>query len=154
MVPGKLDFLLPLLQMCYFDYMNFESAKSKTIDICTKIFCGSMILFYVLWIMFHDESGTPYPVKFEVALLMIVVSVLCNFGFYLSLGNCKKKFKKTIISLLLIATFFNFFMFVSIAHNPFQFLEEVQWYVLRKILAYGSVLFTLAMSVFVLRYEE
>ena len=60
--------------MCYFDYMNFESAKAKTKDICTKIFCGGMILFYVLWIMFHDESGTPYPVKFEIALLMIVVS--------------------------------------------------------------------------------
>jgi hypothetical protein len=44
---------------CYFDYMIFESAKSKTIDICTKMFCGSMILFYVLWIMFHDESGSP-----------------------------------------------------------------------------------------------
>jgi hypothetical protein len=62
--------------------MNIESAMAKTIDICTKIFCGSMILFYVLWIMFHDESGTPYPVKFEIALLMIVVSVICNFGFY------------------------------------------------------------------------
>jgi hypothetical protein len=140
--------------MCYFDYMNFESAKSKTIDICTKMFCGSMILFYVLWIMFHDESGTPYPVKFEIALLMIVVSVLCNFGFYLSLGNCKKKFKKSIITLLLIAAFFNFFMFISFAHTPFEFLDEEQWSILRMYLAYGSVLFSLAISLFVLRYKE
>lgn len=140
--------------MCYFDYMNFESAKPKTIDICTKMFCGSMILFYVLWIMFHDESGTPYPVKFEIALLMIVVSVLCNFGFYLSLGNCKKKFKKTIITLLLIAAFFNFFMFISFAHTPFEFLDEEQWSILRMYLAYGSLLFSLAISLFVLRYKE
>jgi len=56
--------------------MNFESAKAKTIDICTKLFCGAMILFYVLWIMLHDESGSPYPVKFEIALLMIVVCAL------------------------------------------------------------------------------
>ena len=134
--------------------MNFESAKSKTIDICTKMFCGSMILFYVLWIMFHDESGTPYPVKFEIALLMIVVSVFCNFGFYLSLVNCKKKFKKTIISLLLIAAFFNFFMFISFAHTPFEFLDEEQWSILRMYLACGSVLFSLAISVFVLRYKK
>lgn len=140
--------------MCYFDYMNFESAKAKTIDICTKSFCGGMILFYVLWIMFHDESGTPYPVKFEIALLMIVVSVLCNLGFYLSLGNCKKKFKKTIISLLLISAFFNFFMFVSFAHTPFEFLDEEQWSMLRMYFAYGSVLFSLAISLFVLRYKE
>lgn len=113
-----------------------------------------MILFYVLWIMFHDESGTPYPVKFEIALLMIVVSVICNFGFYLSLGNCKKKFKKTIISLLLIAAFFNFFMFISFAHTPFEFLDEEQWSILRMYLAYGSVLFSLAISLFVLRYKE
>jgi hypothetical protein len=134
--------------------MNFESAKAKPIDICTKFFCGSMILFYVLWIMFHDESGTPYPAKFEIALLMVVVSVLCNFGFYLSLGNCKKKFKKTIITLLLIAAFFNFFMFVSFAHTPFEFLDEEQWSMLRMYLAYGSVLFSLVISVFVLRYKK
>ena len=134
--------------------MNFESAKSKAIDICTKMFCGSMILFYVLWIMFHDESGTPYPVKFEIALLMIVVSVLCNFGFYLSLGNCKMKFRKTIISLLLIAAFFNFFMFISFAHTPFELLDEEQWSILRMYLAYGSVLFSLAISLFVLRNKE
>ena len=134
--------------------MSFESANAKTIDICTKLFCGSMILFYVLWIMFHDESGTPYPAKFEIVLLMIVVSVLCNFGFYLSLGNCKKKFKKTIISLLLIAAFFNFFMFISFAHTPFEFLDEEQWSILRMYLAYGSVLFSLAISLFVLRYKE
>ncbi len=140
--------------MCYFDYMNFESAKAKTKDICTKIFCGGMILFYVLWIMFHDESGTPYPVKFEIALLMIVVSVLCNIGFYISLGDCKKKFKKSIITLLLIAAFFNFFMFISFAHNPFEFLDEVQWSALQKYLAYGSVLFSLVISVFVLRYKK
>jgi hypothetical protein len=140
--------------VCYFDYMNFESAKAKTKDICTKIFCGGMILFYVLWIMFHDESGTPYPVKFEIALLMIVVSVLCNIGFYISLGDCKKKFKKSIITLLLIAAFFNFFMFISFAHNPFEFLDEVQWSALQKYLAYGSVLFSLVISVFVLRYKK
>ena len=140
--------------MCYFDYMNFESAKAKTKDICTKIFLGGMILFYVLWIMFHDESGTPYPVKFEIALLMIVVSVLCNIGFYISLGDCKKKFKKSIITLLLIAAFFNFFMFISFAHNPFEFLDEVQWSALQKYLAYGSVLFSLVISVFVLRYKK
>ena len=140
--------------MCYFDYMNFESAKAKTKDICTKIFCGGMILFYVLWIMFHDESGTPYPVKFEIALLMIVVSVLCNIGFYISLGDCKKKFKKSIITLLLIAAFFNFFMFISFAHNPFEFLDEAQWSALQKYLAYGSVLFSLVISVFVLRYKK
>ena len=140
--------------MGYFDYMNFESVKAKAIEIFTKIFCGGMILFYVLWIMFHDESDTPYPAKFEIALLMIVVSVLCNFGFYLSLGNCKKKFKKMIISLLLIAAFFNFFMFVSFAHNPFEFLDEAHWYVLRKCLAYGSVLFSFVISVFVLRYKK
>lgn len=119
-----------------------------------KLFCGSMILFYVLWIMFHDESSTPYPIKFEIALLMIVVSVLCNSGFYISLGNYKKKFKKTIITLLSIAAFFNFFMFISFAHNPFESLDEVQWNVLRRYLAYGSVLFSLIISVFVLRYEE
>ncbi len=103
--------------------------------------------------MFHDESGTPYPVKFEIALLMIVVSVLCNLGFYLTLGNCKK-FKKTIIFLLFIAAFFNFFMFVSFAHTPFEFLDEEQWSILRMYLAYGSVLFSLAISLFVLRYKE
>lgn len=42
----------------------------------------------------------PYPVKFEIALLMIVVSVLFNIGFYISLGNCKRNFKKSIITLL------------------------------------------------------
>lgn len=146
--------MLPLLQVCYFDFMNIESAKAKTIDICTKLFCGGMSLFYVLWIMFHDESGTPYPVKFETALLMIVVSVLCNIGFYISLGSCKRKFKKTIITLLLIAAFFNFFMFISFAHNPLEFLDETQWYVLRKYLAYGSVLFSLVISVYVLRQKK
>jgi len=140
--------------VCYFDYMNFESAKSKMIDICTKMFCGSMILFYVLWIMFHDESGTPYPAKFEIALLMIVVSLLCNFGFYLSLRNGKKKLKKTIVSLLLIAAFFNFFMFVSFAHTPFEFLDEGHWSILRIYLAYGSVLFSLVISIFVIRHKK
>jgi hypothetical protein len=134
--------------------LTTEPVKTKTMEFFTKLFCGGMILFYVLWIMFHDESGTPYPVKFEIALLMIVVSVLCNFGFYLSLGNCKKKFKKTIISLLLIAAFFNFFMFISFAHTPFEFLDEEQWSILRIYLAYGSVLFSLAISFFVLRYKE
>lgn len=134
--------------------MNFESVKAKAIAVSTKIFCGVMILFYVLWIMFHDESGTPYPAKFEIALLMIVVSVLCNLGFYLSLGNCKKKFKKMIISLLFIAAFFNFFMFVSFAHTPFEFLDEKQWSMLRMYLAYGSLSFSLAISLFVLRYKE
>ena len=134
--------------------LTTEPVKTKTMEFFTKLFCGGMILFYVLWIMFHDESGTPYPVKFEIALLMIVVSVLCNFGFYLSLGNCKKKFKKTIISLLLIAAFFNFFMFISFAHTPFEFLDEEQWSILRMYLAYGSVLFSLAISLFVLRYKE
>ena len=140
--------------MCYFDYMNFESAKAKTVDICTKLFCGGMILFYVLWIMFHDESGTPYPAKFEIVLLMIVVSVLCNIGFYISLGNCKRKFKKAVITLLLIAAFFNFFMFISFSHTPFEHLDEVQWSVLRMYLAYGSVLFSLVISVLVLRYKK
>jgi hypothetical protein len=134
--------------------LTTEPVKTKTMEFFTKLFCGGMILFYVLWIMFHDESGTPYPVKFEIALLMIVVSVLCNFGFYLSLGNCKKKFKKTIISLLLIAAFFNFFMFISFAHTPFEFLDEEQWSRLRMYLAYSSVLFSLAISLFVLRYKE
>ena len=134
--------------------LTTEPVKTKTMEFFTKLFCGGMILFYVLWIMFHDESGTPYPVKFEIALLMIVVSVLCNFGFYLSLGNCKKKFKKTITSLLLIAAFFNFFMFVSFAHTPFEFLDEEQWSRLRMYLAYSSVLFSLAISLFVLRYKE
>ena len=134
--------------------LTTEPVKTKTMEFFTKLFCGGMILFYVLWIMFHDESGTPYPVKFEIALLMIVVSVLCNFGFYLSLGNCKKKFKKTIISLLLIAAFFNFFMFISFAHTPFEFLDEEQWSILRMYLAYGSVLFSLVISLFVLRYKE
>ena len=134
--------------------MNIESAIAKTIDICTKIFCGSMILFYVLWIMFHDESGTPYPAKFEIALLMIVVSVLCNIGFYTSLGDSKKKFKKSIITLLLIAAFFNFFMFISFAHTPFEFLDEEQWSILRMYLAYGSLIFSLVISVFVLRYKK
>ena len=134
--------------------LTTEPVKTKTMDFFTKLFCGGMLLFYVLWIMFHDESGTPYPVKFEIALLMIVVSVLCNFGFYLSLGNCKKKLKKTIITLLLIAAFFNFFMFVSFAHTPFEFLDEEQWSILRMYLAYGSVLFSLAISVLVLRYKE
>ena len=133
--------------------LTTEPVKTKTMEFFTKLFCGGMILFYVLWIMFHDESGTPYPVKFEIALLMIVVSVLCNFGFYLSLGNCKKKFKKTIISLLLIAAFFNFFMFISFAHTPFEFLDEEQWSILRMYLAYSSVLFSLAISLFVLRYK-
>jgi cytochrome bd-type quinol oxidase subunit 2 len=134
--------------------MNFESAKAKTVDICTKLFCGGMILFYVLWIMFHDESGTSYPAKFEIVLLMIVVSVLCNIGFYISLGNCKRKFKKSVITLLLIAAFFNFFMFISFSHTPFEHLDEVQWSVLRMYLAYGSVLFSLVISVFVLRYKK
>lgn len=133
--------------------LTTEPVKTKTMEFFTKLFCGGMILFYVLWIMFHDESGTPYPVKFEIALLMIVVSVLCNFGFYLSLENCKKKFKKTIISLLLIAAFFNFFMFISFAHTPFEFLDEEQWSILRMYLAYSSVLFSLAISLFVLRYK-
>ena len=131
-----------------------ESIKMKTLKFFIKLFCGCMIIFYVLWIMFHDESGTPYPVKFEIALLMIVVSVFCNIGFYVSLGNCKRKFKKTIIILLLIAGFFNFFMFISFAHNPFEFLDQAQWYVLRKCLAYGSVLFSLVISLFVLRYKK
>ena len=134
--------------------LTTEPVKTKTMEFFTKLFCGGMILFYVLWIMFHDESGSPYPVKFEIALLMMVVSVLCNFGFYLSLGNCKKKFKKTIISLLLMAAFFNFFMFISFAHTPFEFLDEEQWSILRMYLAYSSVLFSLAMSLFVLRYKE
>jgi hypothetical protein len=132
--------------------MNLTSAKAT--DICTKLFCGGMILFYILWIMFHDESGTPYPAKFEIVLLMIVVSVLCNIGFYISLGNLKRKLKKTIVTLLLVAAFFNFFMFVSFAHTPFELLDEVQWSVLRMYLAYGSVLFSLVISVFVLRYEK
>lgn len=131
-----------------------EPVKTKIMEFFVKLFCGSMILFYVLWIMFHDESGSPYPVKFEIALLMIVVSVLCNIGFYISLGNCKKKFKKSIITLLLIAAFFNFFMFISFAHNPIEYLDEAQWYVLRKYLAYGSVLFSLVISVFVLRCKK
>ena len=134
--------------------MNIESAIAKTIDICTKIFCGNIILFYVLWIMFHDESGTPCPVKFEIALLMIVVSALCNIGFYVSLGNSKKKFKKSIITLLLIAAFFNFFMFISFAHTPFELLDKEQWSILRMYLAYGSVLFSLVISLFVFRYKE
>jgi hypothetical protein len=134
--------------------LTTEPDMTKAIDICTKLFCWVMILFYVLWIMFHDESGTPYPAKFEIALLMIAVSVLCNFGFYLSLGNCKRKFKKTIISLLLIAAFFNFFMFISFAHTPFEYLDEEQWSILRMYLAYASVLFALAISLFVLRYKE
>lgn len=134
--------------------MLIELTKAKVAEFSIKLFCGSMILFYVLWIMFHDESGTPYPVKFEIALLMIIVAVLCNFGFYLSLGNCKKKFKKTIISLLLIAAFFNFFMFISFAHNPFEFLDEEQWSTLRMYLAYGAVFFSLLISLFVLRYKE
>ena len=134
--------------------LTTEPVKVKTMEFFIKLFCGGMILFYVLWIMFHDESGTPYPVKFEIALLMIVVSVLCNIGFYISLGNSKRNFKKSIITLLLIASFFNFFMFISFAHNPFEFLDEAQWYVLRKYLAYGSVLFSLVISVFVLRYKK
>lgn len=85
---------------------------------------------------------------------MIVVSVLCNFGFYLSLGNCKKKFKKTILSLLLIAAFFNFFMFISFAHTPFVFLNEEQWIILRMYLAYCSVLFSFVISVYVLRQKK
>ncbi len=134
--------------------LTTEMGMTKTISIFTKLFCWVMILFYVLWIMFHDESGTPYPVTFEIALLMIVVSVLSNFGFYLSLGNCKKKFKKTIITLVLIAAFFNFFMFISFAHTPFEFLDQEQWSMVRMYLAYGSVLFSLAISVFVLRYKK
>ncbi len=134
--------------------MNFESVKAKTINICIRLFCGGMILFYVLWIMFHDESGTPYPARFEIVLLMIVVSVLCNIGFYISLGNCKRNFKKSIIALLLVAAFFNFFMFVSFAHTPFEHLDESQWSTLRMYLAYGSVLFSLVISAHVLRYKN
>ncbi|MCE3013560.1 MAG: hypothetical protein LW878_10905 [Proteobacteria bacterium] len=131
-----------------------ELGMTKTISIFTKLFCWVMILFYVLWIMFHDESGTPYPVTFEIAFLMIVVSVICNVGFYLSLVNCKKNLKKTITALLLIGAFFNFFMFISFANTPFEFLDQEQWSMLRMYLAYGSVLFSLAISVFVLRYKK
>lgn len=119
-----------------------------------RIFFGFMILFYLLWTMFHDESSVPSPIKFETAVMMIAVAILCNFGFLFSLGSRMAKFKKTTISLLLMAAFFNFFMFVSISHSPFQLLEEAQWYVLRKVLAYGSVLFSLVVSVFVLRHEK
>ncbi len=104
--------------------------------------------------MFHDESSTPSPIKFEIAVMMIGVAIICNIGFFLLLRSKGANFKKITELLLFMAAFFNFFMFVSIAHNPFQFLEGLQWYVLRKILAYGSVLFTLAISVFVFRYEE
>jgi hypothetical protein len=104
--------------------------------------------------MFHNESCTPYPAKFEIVLLMIVISVLCNLGFYLSLGYFKKNFKKTIISLLLIAASFNFLMFISLTHTPFELLDEKQWSVLRMYLAYGSVLFSLAITFFILRYKE
>jgi hypothetical protein len=45
-------------------------------------------------------------------------------------------------------------MFVSFAHTPFEFLDEEQWSMLRMYLAYGSVLFSLAISLFVLRYKE
>ena len=128
--------------------------KTKTMEFFIKLFCGSMILFYLLWAMFHDESSVPSPIKFEIAVVMVTVAILCNVGFFVSLGSRRTKFKKTTISLLLMAAFFNFFMFISIAHNPFYLLDEAQWYVLQKILAYGSVLFSLVISAFVLGYEK
>jgi len=45
-------------------------------------------------------------------------------------------------------------MFISFAHSPFEFLDEAQWYFLRMYLAYGSVLFSLVTSVFILRNEK
>ena len=134
--------------------LTTEPVKTKIMEFFIKLFYESMILFYLLWAMFHDESSMPSPIKFEIAVVMIAVAILCNIGFLLSLGGCRTKFKKTTISLLLMAAFFNFFMFISIAHNPFHLLEEAQWYFLRKILAYGSVLFSLVISAFVLRYEK
>ena len=104
--------------------------------------------------MFHDESSEPSPIRFEIAVIMIAMAIFCNIGFLFSLESRWARFKKTTVSLLLMAAFFNFFMFVSIGHNPFQLLEEVEWYVLRKIFSYGSVLFSLVISVFVLRCEK
>jgi hypothetical protein len=131
-----------------------NALTTEPVKYAIRIFYILMIFFYLLWAMFHDESSIPSPTKFEVAMMMIVVAMLCNIGFFFSLGSSRAKFKKTIVSLLLMAAFFNFFMFVSISHNPFQLLEETQWFALRKILAYGSVLFSLVISVFVLRYEN
>lgn len=113
-----------------------------------------MILFYQLWAMFHDESSVPSPLKFEIVVMMIAVAIICNAGFFLFFVNSRTNFKKTTILLLLTAAFFNFFMFISIAHNPFYLLEEAQWYILQKILAYGSVLFALVISVLVLRGKD
>jgi hypothetical protein len=131
-----------------------NALNTDPVKYAIRIFYGFMILFYLLWAMFHDESNIPSPTKFEVALMMISIAILCNIGFFFSLGSYRAKLKKTTVSLLLMGAFFNFFMFVSIAHNPFQLLEEAQWYVLRKILAYGSVMFSLVISVFVLRFEK
>lgn len=125
--------------------------KTKIMEFFIKLFCGSMILFYLLWDMFHDESSTPGPIKFERALLMIAVAFLCNFGFFLSSGRIGSKFKKTTVALLLIAAFFNLFMFASIAHSPLLLVEEWQWDSLKVVLAWGSVLFSVLVAFFVVR---
>jgi hypothetical protein len=115
----------------------------KIIEFVIKLFCGSMVLFYLIWAMFHDESSGPYPIKFEIAVMMIVVAILCNVVFFVSLGGLSTNYKKTTVSLLLMAAFFNFFMFISIAHNPFHLLEDSQWYVLLKNLCVwlGAIFF-------------
>lgn len=119
-----------------------------------KTFLGFHVLFYLLWAMFHDESSDPSPITFEIAVVMVAVAMLCNLGFFLFLGKERLKVKNFIIPLILVAAFFNFFMFVSITHNPFRSLEIAQWNVLQKIFAYTSVLFSLVTSILVLRHKK
>lgn len=129
-------------------------SKKSAVRIVIKLFCGFIVLFYLLWGMFHDESSEPAPIKFEIALLMIVVAVLSNLGFFLSSRKFGVRFKKTTVLLLLIAAFLNFNMFASFYGNPFRLLDLTHWYHLRRVLVWGSPLFSLAVAVFMLRDQN
>jgi hypothetical protein len=129
-------------------------SKKTTIRIAIKVFCGFIVLFHLLWGMFHDESSEPAPIKFEMALLMIVVAVLSNLGFFLSSGEFGVRFKKTTVISLFLAAFLNFNMFASFYSNPFLLLDLAQWYHLRRVLVWSAPLCSLAVAVFVLRDQS
>lgn len=131
--------------------MKVKINNKFNVKLAIKFFNAFILFFYIAWAMFHDESSLPAPLKIETIIFMIGIAVLCNIGFYLALSNYFKQFKKTILSLILMSAFLNFFMFVSIFHNPFLFINDYVWIFLRKVLAYGAIAFSFIIFTILLR---
>jgi hypothetical protein len=127
----------------------------KSIQVRTFLltYLAIMLVLYPVSRMYANEYET-IPIKFEFAVFMVLVGLICNSGLVLALSRWGLLHKKITYPALVFTALMNALLLLLTNGNPLHFVSYEYWNAVRYLCFYGVLLVGVVLCVLVGGHQD